>query len=208
MALVLLAAAGCSREKQTNAGNSGSEPVTARATVELRQALQDASGPFTCGGKPIHPALVYEFIPWLSDSGPVAVAVDLIPAQKSNKYFQCLVQLSEQWIECDVRSLSPDREQEQKFGYRRLGVLTDGTHVIKTYYWGGGSGVFYDLVLVRFEPEKTLDSHGTLRMRIVMKALCVVPLGDRDDGEVRVLPDRVIVGRSKYREKEVVLKLE
>ena len=207
-ALLILCAPGCAKRDGSAGGKGRSGSVSGTDGVVLGDVLEEVREDFTCGGSPIHPALVYEFIPWLSDRGPITVAVDLLSAQESNKYFNCIVKTRAGLTECDVRALGPDRDQEQTFGYRRLGVLADGTQVLKTYYWGGGSGIFPDVVLIRFEPEKTLDDEGRPCTRLLMKALCVFPLGDRDDAEVRVLSDRVIVGRSKYRDKEVVLKLK
>jgi len=203
-ALLCAALAGCAKSATT--------PAATRASLD--NVLREAREHFTCGGKPIHPGVVYEFIPWLSDRGPVTVAVELLPAQKSNRYSELAVRNRAGWIECEVNSLLPHcRHNEPSwetpmFGYRGLGSLADGTQVLRAYYCAGGSGKFHDLVFIRFEPEKTLDDDGKPCTRLLMKALCVFPLGDRDDAQIRVLSDRVIVGRSKYRDKEIVLKLE
>jgi len=212
--LVVFATIGCTRRGDTSATGERSELRVEGGEIALGKALREARENFTVDGKPIHPALVYEFVGWLSDPGPIATAVNLITAQKSNKYYGLQVRVRKGEIECDVQPLIPcgliggspvDRET---FGYRRLGVLADGTSVLETAYWGGGSGIFEDVLFVRFGIERTLDYEGKPCERLVMKALSVVGLGDRDDGEVRVLSDRVILGRSKYRDKEIVLRLD
>jgi hypothetical protein len=158
--------------------------------------------------------LIYEFLPWFEDHGPVAVAVELPSGQEATRYFHTNVRQRAGWTECNVKSLLPhcwDNEptvNAPEFGYQRVGVLADGTQVLRTYYCSGGSGIFMSLVFIRFETEGAFDMRMKPYDRPVMKALCVYPYGDGDDAKIQVLKDRVIVGPSKYREKEVVLKLE
>ncbi len=186
---------------------SGAEPEVFARLLEAREH-------FTIGGKPIHPALLYEFNQGFEDRGPVVTAVEPTSGQTSDRYFYAPVRQRAGWTECSVKSLPPHCAEkdpprnEPMFGYQRLGSLAEGTQVLRVYYQSGGSGIFLDLFFIRFETEKAYDSAGKPFTRIVMRCVCQYPLGDRDDAEVKVLPDRVIVGKSKYRDKEVELKLD
>jgi len=210
----ILILAGChSRERVVGDPQEIRDPE--RAPLPLPSAiLREARENFTCSGKPIHPGLIHEFVPWFADRGPVTVAVELLPGQESERYFYAAMRQRAGWTECNVKSLLPhcwDNEptvNAPEFGYQRVGVLADGTQVLRTYYCMGGSGIFMDLVFIRFETEGSFDIWMKPYMRVLMKALCVYPIGDGDDAKVRVLSDRVIVGPSKCRDKEVVLKLE
>ena len=174
----------------------------------MAEVLREAKGHFTCGGKPIHPGLLYELFGWMSDPLPITVAVDVLATLNSNEYSKPDVKVRGDWIECDIREYRPATEDECRFGYQRKGVLHDGTQVLRVYYWPGGSGTFMYLMFLRFDTEKALDMHMKPYSRLLMKVICTYPLGDNDDAKVQVYSDRVIVGRSKYRDKEVVLKLE
>ena len=210
----ILVCSGC----HTREGAVGDLPeirAPERAPVPTSDAvLREARSDFTCGGQPIHPGLIYEFLPWFEDHGPVTVAIELPSGQEATRYFHTNVRQRVGWTVCNVKSLLPhcwDNEptvNAPEFGYQRVGVLADGTQVLRTYYCMGGSGTFMSLVFIRFETEGSFDIWMKPYTRVVMKALCVYPMGDRDDGKVQVLKDHVIVGPSRCRDKEVVLKLE
>jgi hypothetical protein len=209
VALAVLSVAGCGGRDGAAVGEPQrtlDPQATPRPTANA--VLAEARSNFTVSGKPIHPALVYEFMPWLPDNEPITVAVDLLAARRSGEYSELAVAVREGWIECEVTSFRPVTEDVRMFGYKRWGVLSDGTQVLYTYYSSGGTGAFCYLMFVRLETENTSDLHTKLRARLIMKVIGIYSLGDRDDGTVQVLPDRVIVGPSKYRDKEVVLKLD
>ena len=206
--LMIVALAGC-RERGEAVGSVEKLPDLQRADQpKSHGALEEARERFTCGGKPIHPGLVHEFMPWMSDGLPTTVAVDLLPSVDSNEFNEDDVKIRAAWIECDLREELSAVGVRPSFGYQRSGILADGTQVLRTYYCGGGSGTFMCLMLIRFDTEKAFDLGMKPYTRLLMKLVCLYALGDDDDAKVQVLKDRVIVGRSKCRDKEVVLKLE
>lgn len=211
--LVALVLMGCgSRGSSTAERRVPSSDAPACRMAE--SALAEARKSFTVGDRPIHPGMIHEFNTWFEDNGPVTVAVEIFPARGPARYMRAIARERGGWTECSVKSLWPHCWEsaptinEPMFGYRRLGVLADGTQVLRTYYCSGGSGIFMDLVFVRFAAERAYDGRMRPYARVVMSCPGVYDLGDRDDGTVQVLSDRVIVGPSTYREKEVVLKLE
>ena len=136
----------------------------------------------------------------LSDNGPITVAVDIVAAYGSNEYSD--------GVEADgrrVRTVMSDEHPGEWYQHERLGTLADGTHVLKTAECGGGSGVFMELLFVRLKPEEAYRPDGKPYGRLLMTVVRWYPLGDRDDGEVQVRQNRVIVGRSGHRTRPVVL---
>jgi hypothetical protein len=174
----------------------------------VRKALAEANEDFTFQGQPIHPAIVYQLISWGYDEHSVTASLDLLAAHNHNEHSRSEVEIRDGWIKCKFSEVRPALQDYETFSYKHLGVLADGTHVLYTCYSGGGSGAYCYLIFIRFGTEKAYDLHAEPYARLLMRVICVYSLGDRDDGEVRVLSDRVIVGCSKYRDKEIVLKLE
>jgi hypothetical protein len=174
----------------------------------VSKALAEANEKFTYQGKPIHPAIVYQLISWGYDEHSVTASLDLLAAHNHKEYSRFEVKTSGGWIECRLNDLRPAFQDYETFSYKHLGVLADGTHVLYTCYSGGGSGAYCYLIFIRFGTEKAYDLYAKPYVRLLMKVICVYSLGDRDDGEVKVLNDRVIVGKSKHRDKEIVLRLE
>jgi len=211
---VILAFSGCGRDGEVDTDDPKSNRITNGERPSVSQALLEVRASFPLGGEPIHPALVYEFMPWMSDSEPITVAVDVLPANNSDEYYEPAVRMRSGWIECDVKSLLPHCRGKEptvnppQFGYRRVGAMADGTQVLRTYYGMGGSGIFMNLLFIRFVTEKAYDLRGKPYPRLLMRVVCIYALGDRDDGEITVLSDRVIAGPSKHREKAVVIRLD
>ncbi len=171
---------------------------------EMRNTLKEAREHFTYKGKPIHPGLVEEFEGWMSDYGPsITVTVNVAASFDTNEYYDEKVKQEGSVIIC-----GPDSPEERDwYSYERIGTLSDGTCVLKTCAGGGGSGVFMDLLFVRFSVDECLfegKKHEQLLMRVVNQYL----LGDRDTAEIKVIGDRVIVGASKYREQSVTLTMK
>jgi hypothetical protein len=77
--------------------------------------------------------------------------------------------------------------------------------VLETGEGGGGSGIFMDLFFVRFDIGEGYTEEGSKNSRLLMTVVRIFSLGDRDDGEIEVLADRVIVGKSRYRKAPAVI---
>jgi hypothetical protein len=187
---------------QSETQNSKLEASASAAALppEAQQALQEALRDFTCAGEPIHPALIHLFDGLEADDGPVIVAVDVHEARDSNQFFTPVLRNGPD-IYCDL----PDTNPPEHFHYERLGALADGTQVLKTSWNGGGSGDFENLLLVRFQLEVYRRPEGQRDWRLILREIEDFPLGDRDDGAITIQPDRVIVGRSRYRTQPVTV---
>src|SRR5437879_1244563 len=156
---------------------------------------------FRFHGKLIHPLLIKQFEPWISDARPpITVEVNLTAAWDSNEY-------AAEFKTNSNGVVSINLPEGASYAYRHLGRLRDGIHVLRTSDSGGGSGVFEAILFVRFRTRLAYLADGVKQgQQIFLQVVRRYPLGDRDGAEVVVKQDHVIVGKSRYRENPVVLK--
>lgn len=162
--------------------------------------LSEANETFTYAGKPIHPMLLREFEGWVSDAGPINLSVDVSAAEGTDEYSAPVRQTVAQ-----VTSLDPDAKPQQWYSYERIGVLRDGTQVVVTSQSGGGSGVFKNLLLIRFSEIPSNRSNADYQSRLVMSLTDSHTLGDRSRRSIEVLPDRVVIGPRRSGDAKTVL---
>jgi hypothetical protein len=155
---------------------------------------------FRFHSKPIHPLLIKQFEPWISDSRPpITVEVNLTAAWDSNEYSADFKTGSNGVVSVHL----PD---SATYAYQHLGILRDDIHVLRTFDSGGGSGLFEALLFVRFRTGTTYLADGINQgQQVFLRVLRRFPLGDRDAAEVELKQDHVVVGKSRYRENPVVL---
>jgi hypothetical protein len=128
-------------------------------------------------GEVVHPGAFRDLSTVISDTIPVAVAVDLEGCMETEKYGSAAPE-----IDGGLVSASDDLRIAY-FKYEYLGVLPNGIHVVRTYECGGGSGVFISLLLVRFASGMARDG-DKCRKRVVMECVGEIGMGDRNYGEV------------------------
>src|SRR6266404_836572 len=111
-------------------------------------APENPDSEFRFHGKPIHPLLIKQFEPWISDARPpITVEVNLTAAWDSNEYAAGFKTDSNGVVSINL-------PEGASYAYRHLGRLRDGIHVLRTSDSGGGSGVFEALLFVRFRTNK------------------------------------------------------
>ncbi len=116
--------------------------------------LEEADRAFMYKGEPIHPGLIMAFQNWLSDyRPPITVTLDVGAAFDTNQYNENVTR---------NRNGDPQIQLSEggTFAYRHLGRLDNGVHVLLTFDWGGGSGVFLTLTFVRFHMHTGYDRDG------------------------------------------------
>lgn len=167
------------------------------------KALVEAQEDFTYDSKPIHPGMVNQFLGWLSDGGPITLAIDVRAGSDTNQYRDDEVHQQDGQI-----TFVTDRGDEQSgwFSYERIGVLADKTQVLHTMDCGGGSGVFESIMFVRFRLQSHAAEDASPDYRLVMEVISDHPIGDRDDGTITVMNDHVVAGASRYRSSDVILR--
>ena len=151
--------------------------------------LDEARATFTYKGLRIHPVLVHKFFGWMSDDAPpVVVTVDVTAASRAkNEFDPATVKVINKITQA---MLSGSADEQEWFGYQYIGGLTNGTQVLETFYGGGGSGIFQDVVLVRFS---VTDEH------LLMTVVAIQPLGDRTPCALSVSDDHIHVILDAFR---------
>lgn len=176
------------------------------ASLTLFAFADDLSKPgseFYFNGKPIHPLLIKKFEPWVSDARPpIVTELNLTAAWESNEYAANFKTDADGTVSIAI-------PEGGSFSYRPLGTARNGVHVLRTFSSEGGSGVFQAVLLLRTQTRIAYLADGIkTREQVFLQVLRRFPLGDRDDAEVIVKEDRVIIGKSRYRSDPVELKLD
>lgn len=165
-----------------------------KANESPQDALKQANENFTYLGQLINPFALAELFPWLSDTLPGPVAVDLAGTTAStNRYLATVTSQEGGWI----WAAKTEHGAEQKFGYKRLGVLTNGAQVLLTEASGGGSGVFTNLLLVKFQSDVEYGDEGKRRDRLIIMRVGAISLGDRYSGPIKVEQNQITIGPGK-----------
>lgn len=178
----------------------------------------------------VHPKIVGDLVGNLADAGDQVVAINLLDAEGSNRYFgktfvtpqtDPLVP-SWPWVHAldgEPRAVYPPgsfRGQEL-YAYRYVGSTPNGLDVLHYLYSGGGSGVFNSLVFVRIEADQGVDYTSPtgidhvrnpvgpeFRERELIRIVGKISLGDRWRGTVEVVGSDVVArGRHVYERCEV-----
>ena len=151
----------------------------------IQTLFEEVNTTFKLGGKPLHPKLIQEFEPWLSDGIPITVSVDVLAAEGTNEYF-------ESDIEKKGGRYTYRAEENTSYTYTWLGRLQNGLHVLKTADYGGGSGIFVQLLFIKFEISKGVEGalHNDVSInpydRILMTIVCNYSLEDRYVGKIKL----------------------
>jgi hypothetical protein len=154
---------------------------------------------FVAFGRRVHPAALEFFLPPACDTVTSVVAIDMVGFLASNK-----ASFDYSFTEGIACYRDPDAHGNGYFQYRYLGATTNRTHILETAVSGGGSGVFMTLMFVRLESDRTIEE-GEPRQRALLKLAGTYSLGDRDNGDLTIEGNKVIVGKSKHRESDVVI---
>jgi len=166
----------------------------------------DLSSPdrqFHFNGKPIHPLLIKKFEPWVSDARPpIITELNLTAALDSNEF-------AANFKTDPDGTVSIALPEGGSFSYRPIGRSSQGVHILRTFSSGGGSGVFQAVLFLRTHTRIAHLADGVKTSeQVFLQVLRRFPLGDRDDAEVTVKEDRVIIGKSRFRTEPVELKLD
>ncbi len=166
----------------------------------------------------------------LADAGDQVVAINLLDAQDSNRYFgetfvtPQTAPLVPSWpwvyaLDGEPRAVAPlgSFRGQELYAYRYIGSTPNGLDVVHYLYSGGGSGVFNSLVFFQIEADHGVDymspadidhALGPLdpefRDRELIRIIGKISLGDRWRGTVEVVGDDVVArGRHVYERCEV-----
>ena len=172
-------------------------------TPAIREALAELNARFTVRGHPVHPGLIERFDRWESDSAePAVVSVDALAAAGSNEYSDDSVKRED-----DGQVTIMKEGGRGYFGYKWLGSVAPGMHVVRAFANGGGSGIFETLFVLRASAGTGQGPDGPYP-QLLISVVRVFPLGDRDEASVTVRPNTIIISKSRYRDKAVTLQIK
>jgi hypothetical protein len=172
-------------------------PISPLLLLTIVGAAKPQQG-FTFDGQPIHPMSVQPLIGDLADEQPAIAAVDLDGSakNKSNR------------SEAKAEGGTVTAQNGNGFvAYRHIGTTPGGLGVLVVMVNGCGSGVFEDALWVKIVRDRVWED-GKQRNRTMMLKVGAFTLGDRDNGQVKLLGDKLFIGKSRYREKDTTIALE
>lgn len=173
-------------------------------------ASEEVQAEFSYRGEPIHPFILKEFSNWLSDNRPPMItSVDLAAAFNSNRYQNSEVEKRGDWWFAEAGEM----DSYESFGYRWLGKLESGVHVLETGSSGGGSGFFMDLMFIQFS-EGEIFWENKKEKQLLMSIVGTYSLGDRYEGDIQIRGDKIFIPASAVQqggganEKDIVLTVD
>jgi hypothetical protein len=175
--------------------------VTNCSYGDINDDLKEVNTKFTYHGKPIHPAIIEEFSPWLSDPDkPITITLDVAAAEGTNEYLADNVEVKDNGY-----VFYRHQDKKECFYYKWLGELNDHLHVLEVGEGGGGSGDFKSLFFVRFDVGEGYMPEGKKYARLLISIVRNYALGDKDKGEIKLLANHVVIGKSQYRSSTIML---
>lgn len=159
--------------------------------LTLQQQLAELNKNFTFRGKPIHPRAIQDLVSWVADPLPGPIAIDVEGTFETNRYFGEYEVRENRLIYIDLEQSI--LEQRGWFGYKHLGKLANGFHVLRTYDNGGGTGVFGSVLLVECLIDFEYKDDGNRREFLVLKRKGEFGIGDRYSGEIKLKPKENII---------------
>lgn len=148
----------------------------------------------------VHPLVVKELIGWISDMSSTIVAIDLDSSSKSNRFYGDVEQIlidKRLWLRCSQDS---NEYRSPHFLYSYIGTSKTGVQILHCRDCGGGTGVWNYIALLAFEADTAMapiESASLSRVRIILKILGTVSLGDRYEGVIVFQDDRLVIGKDR-----------
>ena len=104
-------------------------------------------------GRLVHPKMVWELMPWISDDEEQMLVLSVSDTERSNRYFEPVEKLifddGREFVHYTCRL-----GKHLRFGYIYHGRSDSGIHVLETIESSRGSGTFVSRFLCRLEDRK------------------------------------------------------
>lgn len=190
-------------ESEDNEPESEIDQQFSRNTIEFEDNdLKIFKKSFLYKEKPIHPAIIERFMSYAISDGwkPKTISMDIVACPNTNEFYKEF-----EWSN-SAGILICSLESEDHRGYFRyvwLGKLDNGLHVIKTIDSGGGSLTSLDLLFLKVSKGIALTPEGKIYSQILLTFVRNYCLSD--DGEIKLLNNKVIISPSQYRDREIIL---
>lgn len=150
----------------------------------------------------VHPKMVWELMPWLSDTDQQMLSLSVSAWEGSNRYYEEIEKKTfndgHEFIYYTCR-----RGEHLRFGYVYHGKSDSGIHVLETIENTSGSANFVSLFLCRLTIESKYEIEdgklGIEEAREVLHLIKTIPLGDRWTGDITVNGNQLKVGPDRGR---------
>jgi hypothetical protein len=173
----------------------------------LLYAAQDDNRQYYFDRAPfVPPRIIEDLSPWESDKGEQVVAVNILESVGSNRYFGDLktIGTGKPFVFYEKECDSPCSMGAPGFGYWLIGTTPSGVTVLFTESSGGGTGRFRSLLFVSLENDKALSFNTSTnslaldRVRLILKKLGEITLGDRYEGDITLHDNTLKIGKDRY----------
>ncbi len=162
--------------------------------------------------QPLHPRIFEFFLGSYSDAKPVITSMSLIGIFDSNMFSAPVQKKLDKKGQCwywYLKGKLDETERASQFGYRYMGRLTTGHHVIMTADETPGSAIFYNLMFIKTSETKLLDftNPSSVQGKMSRSISCegYYPLGDRFQGSVQFQGDSIKFERIEDGRKQIIL---
>ena len=150
----------------------------------------------------VHPKMVWELMPWLSDTDQQMLSLSVSGWEGSNRYYEEIEKKTfndgHEFVYYSCR-----RGEHLRFGYVYHGKSDSGIHVLETIENTSGSATFVSLFLCRLSMESRDEiKDGKLGIgqgTEVLHLIATIPLGDRWAGDITVNGNQLKIGRDEGR---------
>ena len=159
--------------------------------------------PYSFNEKPyVHPKMIWELMPWISDTHQQMLSLSVFGWEGSNRYFEAIEKKTfndgHEFVYYSCR-----KSEHLRFGYVYHGKSDSGIHVLETIENTSGSATFVSLFLCRLTMESRDEiKDGKLETgeaREVLHLITTIPLGDRWAGDITVNGNQLKVGPDRGR---------
>jgi hypothetical protein len=150
----------------------------------------------------VHPKMVWELMPWISDTDKQMLSLSVSGWEGSNRYYEAIVKKKfndgHEFVYYTCRM-----GEHLRFGYVYHGKSDSGIHVLETIENTSGSATFVSLFLCRLTIESKYEIEdgklGIEEAREVLHLIKTIPLGDRWTGDITVNGNQLKVGPDRGR---------
>lgn len=134
----------------------------------------------------IHPLIIHEFLPWMSDySVPLITGIDVAAATGTNRFFGKIIAKE------NLVSATDDKRNTTQ--YEWLGRLKNGMHAIVVSESGDGSMVAKTLAIFSLQKRPSTNETGKTYNRLELTIERFVILGDRGVSTISLKENSILV---------------
>ncbi len=134
--------------------------------------IAEAQSSFKYKGQWIHPALIKEFLPWVSDhTVPIIHALDIAAADGTNRYADTL--------NVSRGQVSFTTADQEIVSYEWKGKLKNGMHVLIITERGSGTMVATNVGIFKLTKFSSIDESGKSYNKLLLENVRMITGGDR-----------------------------